>query len=278
MNRALLRPWRPSETSRRKQTKPRGWHIVFLCCAGSVLCGCSKTAPEAPKSSNAAPAVAYFHVDPATAGTVAGTIRFTGKKPRPKPIDMSSDPACVDAHHGKAYDASLVVNPNGTLADVFVYIKSGLEGKQFEVPAAAETLDQHGCGFVPRVLGIQVGQALLISNSDPVTHNIHPMASINREWNHSQGAGEPPITRRFPRPEVMVPVKCNIHSWMHAFIGVVANPYFAVTGDKGTFELGNVPPGEYTLEAWQQTLGTRELHITVPPSGKVEADFTFPGE
>ncbi len=76
----------------------------------------------------------------------------------------------------------------------------------------------------------------------------------------------------------MVPVKCNIHSWMHAFIGVVANPYFAVTGDKGTFELGNVPPGEYTLEAWQQTLGTRELHITVPPSGKVEADFTFPGE
>jgi plastocyanin len=251
---------------------------VFLCCVGTALCGCSKPAKEEPKASNAAPPVTYFHVDPATAGTVAGTIRFTGRKPRPKPVDMSGDPACVDAHHGKAYDGSLVVNQNGTLADVFVYIKSGLEGKQFEVPTAEVSLDQHGCWFEPRVFGIQAGQALRISNSDPVTHNIHPLAEINREWNHSQGAGEPPITRRFPRPEVMIPVKCNIHSWMHAFIGVISHPYFAVTGNNGTFEMGNVPPGEYTLEAWQQTLGTRELRITVPPSGKVEADFTFSGE
>ncbi len=202
MNRVFLESWRLSGTRRRKQSKPRGWHIVLLCSAGALLCGCSKTPQEAPKSSNAAPAVTYFHVDPATAGTVSGKIRFTGNKPRPKVIDMSGDPACADAQHGKVYDASLVVNPNGTLDDVFVYIKTGLEGKQFEVPAAAETLDQHGCGFVPRVLGIQAGQELRISNSDPVTHNIHPMAAVNREWNHSQGAGEPPITRRFPRPEV----------------------------------------------------------------------------
>jgi len=262
----------------RQHGKLRGWQVVFLCCAVAVLGACSKTAKEEPKASNAAPAVTYFHVDPATAGTVAGTIRFTGRKPRPKPIDMSSDPACAEEHHGKVFDEPVVVNQNGTLAEVFVYIKSGLEGKNFEAPTAEVNLDQHGCWFVPRVLGVQVGQPLRIANSDPVTHNIHPMPGNNREWNHSQGAGEPPITRRFPRPEVMIPVKCNIHSWMHAYIGVVANPYFAVSGDKGTFEMGNVPPGEYTVEAWQQTLGTKELHITVPPSGKVEADFTFSGE
>jgi plastocyanin len=256
-------------------------HVSCAFIAFVLLTGCSGTAPKEaskPAEPPPPPAPVYFKVDPATAGTISGRIRYTGKRPVLKPVDMSEDPACVDAHHGKAYDESLVVNPNGTLGNVFIYIKSGLEGKTFAIPSTPVTIDQKGCWFHPRVLGIQVGQKLEVINSDPVTHNIHPMAEINREWNHSQGAGDPPLGRKFLKPEVMIRVKCNIHSWMHAFIGVVGNPYFAVTGSDGAFEIGNIPPGDYVIEAWQEKLGTQEMKVTVPPSGQVKTNFTFKGE
>jgi hypothetical protein len=116
---------------------------------------------------------------------------------------------------------------------------------------------------------------LQVINSDPVTHNIHPMAEINREWNHSQGAGDPPIARRFIKPEIMIRVKCNIHSWMHAFIGVLNHPYFAVSKDDGSFEIKNLPPGTYTIAVWQEKLGTQEQQVTVAAHGNAEANFTF---
>jgi plastocyanin len=214
-------------------------------------------------------------VDPATAGSISGSIRFIGAKPRPKLIDMSEDPACVEAHHTKAYDESLVVNKSGRLASAFVYVKSGLEGKHFEPPQAPVTIDQQGCWFRPRVVGIQVGEPLRVINSDPVTHNIHPLAEINREWNHSQGPGDPPIARKFIKPEIMIPVKCNIHSWMHAYIGVVDNPYFAVSGDDGSFQIHNLPPGDYVIEAWHEKLGTQQQRVTIGASAAAELNFTF---
>jgi plastocyanin len=254
-------------------------HSLTLFCGIGILAGCSATTTkDSPAKSKKEPAPSYFKVDPSTAGRLAGAARFTGRKPPRKAIDMSGDPACAESHHGKAVDESVVVSPNGTLANVFVYIKSGLEGKTFEVPAAPAKLDQHGCWFQPRVMGIQTGQPLEITNSDPVTHNVHPLAQLNREWNHSQGPGEAPLARKFLRPEVMIRVKCNIHSWMRAFIGVVGNPYFAVSGPDGTFEIPNMPPGDYVVEAWHETLGTQEQKISVPPSGKVEINFTFKGE
>jgi plastocyanin len=244
-----------------------------------LLAGCSGTPTKQPAAqSKGEPPPSYFTVDPSTAGVLKGTIRFTGKKPNRKKIDMSSDPACAEAHHAGVYDESIVVNPNGTLANAFIYIKSGLEGKKFEVPNSPVVIDQHGCWFHPRVLGIQTGQVLQVTNSDPVTHNIHPLAQINREWNHSQGQGDAPLARKFLKPEVMIRVKCNIHGWMHAFIGVVEHPYFAVTGSDGTFKIPNVPPGDYVIEVWQETLGTQEQKITVGPAGEVETNFTFRGE
>jgi plastocyanin len=244
-----------------------------------VLFSCSGTPKQEPAAApKQAAAHFYFKVDPATAGALSGTIKFTGRKPARKRIDMSEDPACVAAHHGKAYDESLVVNPNGTLANVFVYLKSGLEGKTFAVPTAPVVIDQNGCWFHPRVLGIQTGQTLQVINSDPVTHNIHPLAQINREWNHSQGEGDAPLARRFLKPEVMIRVKCNIHSWMRAFIGVVDHPYFAVSGSDGTFQIPNIPPGDYVVVVWQETLGTQEQKITVTPSGKIQTNFMFKGE
>jgi Carboxypeptidase regulatory-like domain len=254
--------------------RPAG--LLHLCCAAALLAGCSaKNKTEPPPIAKSQPSPVYFKVDPETAGTVTGHIFFKGKRPAPKPIDMSEEPACVEAHHGKAYDESLVVNRKDGLANVFVYVKAGLEGKTFAIPADPVTIDQNGCWFRPRVLGIQTGQVLKVVNSDPVTHNIHPMAAVNREWNHSQGADDPPLARRFLKPEIMIPVKCNIHSWMHAFIGVLDHPYFAVSNQDGAFAIKNLPPGAYTIAVWQEKLGTQEQQITVPPRGKTEANFTF---
>jgi plastocyanin len=251
-------------------------HFFHLCCAAALLAGCSgKVNTEQPSAPKSEPAPVYFTVNPATAGSITGTIHYKGPRPAPKLIDMSEEPACVEAHKGKAYDESLVVSKRGALANAFIYVKGGLEGKTFAIPPTPVTIDQSGCWFRPRVMGIQTGQTLQVINSDPVTHNIHPMAEINREWNHSQGAGDAPIARRFIKPEIMIRVKCNIHSWMHAFIGVLTHPYFAVSKDDGSFEIKDLPPGTYTIAVWQEKLGRQEQQITVPPHGTAEANFTF---
>jgi plastocyanin len=249
-----------------------------LSCAVAFSLGCSSKPSASPAAMPATKPVvaAYYKVDPASAGTVSGKIRFTGKKSAPKLIDMGEDPACVEAHHGKAHDESLLVDSKGQLANAFIYIKTGLEGKNFETPQAPVVIDQSGCWFRPRILGIQTNQTLQVVNSDPVTHNIHPMAEVNREWNHSQGPGDAPINRRFTKSEIMIKVKCNIHSWMHAFIGVLDHPYFAVSKEDGSFEIRNLPSGTYTIAVWQENLGTQDQQITVTPHANSEANFTFP--
>jgi hypothetical protein len=253
----------------------RGICCFILVASFGFLCACSESQHKNTPAKETVTKRSYFHVDPGTAAVLTGTIRFTGKRPRPKPVDLSSDPACVKAHGAAAYDESIVVGGSETLANAFVYIKDGLDGKTFQPPATPMTMDQHGCWFRPRVIGVQTGQILRVTNTDPVTHNIHPLPHDNREWNRSQGAGTDPLERKFARPEVMIPVKCNIHSWMHAFIGVVAHPYFAVSGDDGLFEIRNVPPGDYLVEAWHEKLGTIEQHVTLAPSATAKVDFTF---
>jgi hypothetical protein len=253
--------------------------LAFPCLAFCLFlaAGCAPGAKKTEQSATPAQPPAC-HVDLTTAGSISGVIRYTGKRPIEKKIDMSEDPACVEAHHGKALDESLVVAPNGALANAFLYVKQGLEGKRFDPPSTPVTIDQRGCWFHPRVFGVQVNQEFDVVNSDPVTHNIHPMAMVNREWNHSQGAGDPPLKRHFTKPEVMIAVKCNIHRWMHAYIGVVDNPYFAVTGADGSFTIPNLPPGTYTIGIWQEDLGSQARQITVVPHANTQLNLSLKGQ
>lgn len=240
-----------------------------------LLLSCGGGQPPAKPVEQAAP-VQYFHVDSATAGSITGKVTFRGAKPTPKIISMESDAGCQAANAGHPVaDPSLTVAKNGALANVFVYIQSGLEDKKFEPPKEPVTLDQHGCMFVPRVLGLQAGQPLDLKNGDSVSHNIHPHPSNNREWNQEQPPHAADVQHKFARTEVMIPVKCNIHNWMRAYIGVVEHPYFAVTGADGSFEIRNLPPGDYTLTAWQEKLGEQKQQVHVAPSAAAAVNFVY---
>ncbi len=214
------------------------------------------------------------NVDPATAATVTGMASFSGDAPRFPPINMSAEPDCMQMHGGRVPSDRVVVN-DGKLQHVLVWISKGLEGKRFPVRTDLVNLDQDGCIYKPHVVAVQMGQALNITNSDPTTHNVHPLPRQNREWNRSQTSGAPAIDYKFPRSELKIAVKCNIHPWMQAYIHVVEHPYFAVTDAEGTFEIGNLPPGTYTLQAVHERLGEQESEITIGPSESQQVDFAF---
>ncbi|MBI4464190.1 MAG: carboxypeptidase regulatory-like domain-containing protein, partial [Acidobacteria bacterium] len=223
----------------------------------------------------AAPAAAP--IDPATAGSVTGKISFAGQAPAKVRIRMDATPACTEGNPEPVFADEVVVNNNGTLGNVFVYVKDGLGNRTFPAPAAEVELDQRGCVYHPHVLGLMVGQKLRIKNADKTNHNIHPMPANNREWNVSQPPGGEDMIRDFPRAEVMIPVKCNVHPWMKAYVGVVSSPFFAITGADGSFELKGLPPGDYTIEAWHEKYGTMEQKVTVGPKETKAVDFSFKG-
>ena len=240
-----------------------------------ALAGCGtkqqQPAQEASKSSLPSPTP----IDPATVGEIRGKIFFAGARPRPQRIVMDQDPACVQKHHGPVFAEDGAVNENGTLANAFVYVKTGAERYTFAPPAEPVVLDQEGCMYKPHVLGIMVGQILKIMSSDDTTHNIHPMPQNNREWNMAQAPGAEPIEQKFLHPEIMIPVKCNQHPWMRAWIGVTSNPFFAVSGDDGAFTIKELPPGNYTLAAWTATFGAQEQKVTIAPKETKTVDFKF---
>jgi plastocyanin len=224
--------------------------------------------PGGPSTPAAAP------VDLTNAGGVKGVVHYAGPDPD-QTIDMNSDPACAGLNP-KPVDTGAVVANGGNLANVFVYVKSGLEGKSFPAPAEKKVLDQRACTYHPRILGVMVGQTLTIKNSDPALHNVHGLPKTNDGFNSAQPIQGMTFDQTFDKPEVMVHIKCDVHPWMNAYVGVVAHPYFAVTGQDGSFDLPKLPPGTYTLEAWHETLGTQTKQVTVAPNQTVDVTFDFP--
>jgi plastocyanin len=229
-----------------------------------------------PKAAPKAPAKAEAPLVPSGPDVaVLGRIAFKGQAPVFKPIAMDSEPSCVAKHSAKVYPETVVVNPNGTLKNVFIYVKTGLEGKTFPPPQNAVTLNQNGCVYDPHVFGILAGQDLKIVNSDATTHNVHAVAQVNPEFNIGQRQGAGPIYRIFDKPETTVPIVCNQHPWMKSVAHVMSNPYFAVSGADGSFEIKNLPPGTYTLEAIHEKYGASTQQITVAAGKPVVVNFSF---
>ena len=232
--------------------------------------------PKDDSTARAAPADRTPVEEMQAGATISGRIKFTGTKPTNPRIDMSEEAACKAKYPAPPTAETVVVNANGTLSNVFVYVKAGLPaGGTYPVPATPVVLDQGGCRYHPHVLGIRVGQNLEILNSDPVLHNIKAKAVKNRPFNVSQPSAGMKTMRTFSAPEVMVALECNVHGWMNAFLGVLPHPFFAVTGADGSFSIKGLPPGTYTIEAWHEKYGTQTATVTVAGTAPKTQDFTF---
>jgi len=238
-----------------------------------VMAGCGGGDGGGASSGGGGGAAMENPVNAATAGHIAGSIMFEGDAPSMDVIDMSSETVCADKHASPQMIQQVVVNDNGTLANVFVYVKEGLESLQFPTPAAA-LLDQNGCVYLPHVLGVMVGQDITIRNSDGLLHNINASPTINRGFNSSQPVSME-TTRSFRAAEVMVPLRCDVHGWMTAYIGVLDHPFHSVSNGSGAFSLSTLPPGEYVIEAWHERYGTQTQTVTVTTGETAEVNFTF---
>jgi plastocyanin len=249
---------------------------LLLCCALLMSAGCKRSAPSETAGSPSAAQEPITQIDPATAGSIEGTVHLIGKPPERIEIDMAQDPACAMSPYGKNLTEG-IVSKDGKLANVYVYVKDGLGNKIYAAPMEPAVLDQKGCRYVPHVLAAMVGQPIEFRNSDPTMHNVHmqPTVGGNQQFDISQPPNGGTTRHAFAKPELMIPVRCNNHPWMEAFLNVAPNPFFAVTGEDGHFAIHGLPPGTYTLVAMQEQLGQQQATATVTTHGTAAAEFSF---
>jgi hypothetical protein len=239
--------------------------FAAIAAASVMAVGCGKETPA-----ERVPPPDARRVEQSKTGTIAGRVLVEGPVPESTTVNIE-DPFCSR----EKVPVETVVVADGGLKNVFVYIKDGLDKYYFDVPAEPVKLDQHSCRYVPHVLGVRAGQALEISNSDATVHTVAASTKVNRAFNFSQPMQGLKNTATFNDPEVMVRMKCDVHGWMNAYVGVMAHPYFAVTENGGKFELKGVPAGTYTVEAWHEKFGTRTQNVTLGENGSQELSFTF---
>jgi hypothetical protein len=254
-----------------------GWVLVAALAVTTAACGggSSNTATPAAAPAGAA-AGGGSKVDPATTGTVAGTVTLDGTAPKNEAIKMNADPVCLREAKGTQTQETYTVGADGkALANVFVYVKDGLGNYVYDPPTDKPTIDQKECRYHPHVFGMRVGQELTIKNSDTTLHNIHAMPKANQEFNNGQPIQGMTMTHVFTAKEVMVPFKCDVHGWMNAYVGVLDHPYYAVTKEDGKFELKDLPAGTYTIEAWHEKLGTQTSSVTIAAKETKDVPFTF---
>jgi len=241
--------------------------IALVSCGGKKET--TETAPAAPAGPAATP------IDMSTVGSVSGTVKLDGTPPKPRRINMAAEPSCAAEHPTPPTDEEVVTGAAGALGNVIVYVKEGLGNRVFDTPKTPVAIDQKGCTYVPHVVGLMAGQRLDVKNDDKITHNIHPVPKFNREWNKSQPPGSGDIEETFAREEISIPVKCNVHPWMKSYIAVFKHPYFQVTGKDGGFDLKNLPPGAYTIEAWHEKYGASDQTVTIGPKESRTVNFVF---
>ena len=251
--------------------------VALLSVASSCSSPATNTNDETPTAGNTPPP------SKGDEGTISGKVSYTGTAPEAKKIDTSADAACT-AKSPTLMNEDWMVK-DGKLANTFVYIKDGsIDGAKkvseyvWPAPSTPATLDQNGCHYKPHVMGVVVKQDITITNSDPTNHNIHFTPKNNPDWNQAQANGAGPMTHKLMAAEVLVPVKCNQHPWMKAYVGVMKHPFFAVSGEDGSFTIKGVPPGKYTVVAWHEggANGTEKtMEVTVTAKGAATADFSF---
>jgi len=217
-------------------------------------------------------AMAGLRAPSGAAGSVSGTVTYTGTPPKMKPIDMAKEPTCASQHPTPVMTQNVVTGPGNTLQYVVVYVSAG--DQPAPAPTTTVKYEQKGCEYIPHVAVIQAGQPLEILNDDQTSHNIHPLAKENPEWNKSQPAGAPPIQAKYDKPE-FIPVKCNIHPWMHGYFAVLGTSHAAVTGPDGKFTIEGLPPGKYTITAWQEKYAPMSQEVTVTAGGATPVNFVF---
>ena len=236
--------------------------------------GAAKDGDAAPAAPAASAAAAGSAAGATGAASITGKIVFEGAVPAAEKFKMSADAFCAKAHPGDVVKQDIEIGPGKGIADVFVYVKSGINGT-YPPPATAATIDQKGCRYTPHVFGVVAGQNIDILNSDPTLHNIHSLPEKNEPFNLAMPVQGMKYTKKFDKPEVMVRIKCDVHGWMSAFCGVLSHPFFAVTAADGTYTIKNLPAGTYTIEAWHEKLGTQTLQVTVGAQESKPAAFTF---
>ncbi len=247
--------------------------IVFL------LAGCgsgdsARTEPATEETTTAviksAPAAA---AGPTGTATISGIVRYEGDVPAMKTIRMDADPGCAKKHAAPVKSEVLVLGEGNTLGNVFIRVAGGLPDGSYPPPGDAVVIDQVGCRYRPRVLGVMAGQPLQILNSDGLLHNIHALPEVNKTFNTAMPASRTEATVTFDQPEGMFKIKCDVHPWMGAWISVMPHPFFDVTAGDGRFSLENLPAGSYEIEAWHEKLGARTLTAEVADGQSVELEF-----
>jgi hypothetical protein len=245
--------------------------VLFIACM-MVIAGCGGEKKEAPR-----PAAQPQKSEAQQPGNLTCVARLEGPVPEMAAVKMNADRKCVSLHAKPVHFQTVIANRAGMLENVFVYVKEGLGSRTYSAPASPVEIDQKGCMYEPHVMGIQVNQPLLIVNSDPVLHNIHALPKINSQFNVAQPVKGMKTEKVFTKPEVMVEMKCDVHSWMRAYIGVVNNPFYSVTDSAGACELKGLPPGQYVISAWHERYGAQERQVTVAPGESKKIEFTFGG-
>jgi plastocyanin len=210
------------------------------------------------------------------ASSISGTVTFAGNVPNLRPLAMDADPMCAKKHTGPVPNELLVLGKGNTMAHILVWVSKGLPaGKTYPVPKTPVVLDQQGCQYKPHVMGIMVGQEYKILNSDALPHNVHTLPKANPQFNRAMPATLKEVTTKFDKPEPVFQVKCDIHPWMAAYVGVFTHPFFDATELDGKFTISGLEPGTYELTAWHERLGTQTATVTVGANDKKTQDFKF---